>query len=277
LKNVRRETPWCFASSEPSALMRASTCFWFSVCGLGRNSSLETNCVGIGAAGLIYLGAFTMALAYLCLYAGLRTTTSAVAVLASLLEERAGGVPDLIAEVCRSAEAGGVTPEHVGEWLRRYLEISLAPLLRVFEHDGVSFEAHAQNSLLHTEDGWPARFWVRDMEGTSVSRSRLRRDLPDDSPLLYDDEQAWLRLRYHAVTNHLGQVVAALGRHGPADEATLWAAAGSVLAGLDCGPARDLVASPALPAKANLLSRFANRGEPPLYVDIPNPLFEVSS
>lgn len=37
-------------------------------------------------AGLLYLGAFTMALAYLCLYAGLRTTTSAVAVLASLLE-----------------------------------------------------------------------------------------------------------------------------------------------------------------------------------------------
>lgn len=37
-------------------------------------------------AGLVYLGAFTMALAYLCLYAGLRTTASAVAVLASLLE-----------------------------------------------------------------------------------------------------------------------------------------------------------------------------------------------
>ena len=47
-KNARRLTPWCFASRVPSSLMRASTCFCFSVWGGGVNSSLETNCVGMG-------------------------------------------------------------------------------------------------------------------------------------------------------------------------------------------------------------------------------------
>jgi L-2,3-diaminopropanoate---citrate ligase len=30
-----------------------------------------------------------------------------------------------------------------------------------------------------------------------------------------------------------------------------------------------------LPAKANLISRFTGRGERPLYVDIPNPMYEL--
>ena len=47
-KNARRLTPWCLASRVPSSLMRASTCFCFSVWGGGVNSSLETNWVGIG-------------------------------------------------------------------------------------------------------------------------------------------------------------------------------------------------------------------------------------
>ena len=40
----------------------------------------------VALATLAYLGVFTMALAYLLLYAGLRTTTGSAAVVASLLE-----------------------------------------------------------------------------------------------------------------------------------------------------------------------------------------------
>lgn len=35
---------------------------------------------------------------------------------------------------------------------------------------------------------------------------------------------------------------------------------------------QDLLTSATLPAKANLLSRFHQRGETPLYVEIPNPM-----
>lgn len=202
--------------------------------------------------------------------------SAAPRVVAGLLEEPARGVPALVEDVCRAAGSAGTPPpaEHVHAWLRRYLAISLVPLLEVFGSDGVSFEAHVQNTLLHTENGWPTRFWVRDMEGVSVSVSRARPDLVEPgSPVLYPDEEAAMRLRYHAVTNHLGHLVHVLARHCGVAEHELWRTAGAVLAASGSAPAADLLARPMLPAKANLLSRFACRGERPLHVDIPNPLF----
>jgi siderophore synthetase component len=197
-------------------------------------------------------------------------------VLAGLLEERDGDVPELVREVRLATRAVDPGPAQVATWLRQYLRISLLPLLDVFTTEGVSFEAHVQNSLLNTVDGWPERFWVRDMEGASVSRARLREPeaLPADSPLLYDDEEAWLRLRYHVVTNHLGHVVHVLGRHTSAGEAALWGVVRDVLARAGGEHASLLLDAPTLPAKANLVSRFAGRGERPWFVDIPNPLHE---
>lgn len=200
-------------------------------------------------------------------------------VVASLLEERPGGVPVLMRAVHRAwGRPGAPSAGHVENWLREYLCISLLPLLEIFDADGISFEAHVQNSLLHTDNGWPTRFWVRDMEGTSVSRKRLRRAVvPECSPLLYDDDEAWTRLRYHAVTNHLGHLLHVLSRHADVDEARLWRATRELLATGSTEVAWDLLTSPVLPAKANLISRFAGRAENPLYTDVPNPLFEVRS
>ncbi|WP_411135242.1 IucA/IucC family protein [Streptomyces sp. C10] len=199
-------------------------------------------------------------------------------VLAGLLEDRDGDVPDLIHEVRRCApDPDGADAGHVAAWLRRYLSISLVPLLEIFDRDGVSFEAHAQNSMLHTDGGWPTRFWVRDMEGTSVSRQRLRPGVvPPDSPLLYDHDEAWMRLRYYAVTNHLGHLINVLGQYTDAGEPLLWRTARETLAASGGEAAADLLQWPVLPAKANLVSYFAGRGENPLYVDAPNLLFEVN-
>lgn len=202
------------------------------------------------------------------------TNGQAPRVLAALLEDGPRGeAPQLV----RCAwEAGDVV-----QWLRRYLRISLFPLLSVFAADGVSFEAHVQNSLLCTEDGWPVRFWVRDLEGVSVSRDRIPAragsDAPaPESPVCYADAEAWLRLRYHAITNQLAHVVRILGRHTRIGERRLWGVAREEIA--TCASAHpyadDLLGAATLPAKANLLSRFSGRGERPLYVDVPNPLRE---
>ncbi|MGH8920381.1 MAG: IucA/IucC family C-terminal-domain containing protein, partial [Actinomycetes bacterium] len=214
------------------------------------------------------------------------TQPQAPQVVAALLEEGTDGAqPELIRYVQQAT--GQLVAEHVDEWLRRYLEISLLPLLAVFAAHGISLEAHVQNSLLHLEGGWPARFWVRDMEGTSVSRQRWlvagpRDAIPADSPVLYDDAEAWQRLKYYAVTNHPGHLVHVLGRHTHTDESRLWRTVRAVLRSAhphqyahSTQYVNDLIESPVLPAKANLISRFTGRGERPLYVDIPNPLYEV--
>ncbi|MGH3982626.1 MAG: IucA/IucC family protein [Pseudonocardiaceae bacterium] len=205
-------------------------------------------------------------------------------VVAGLLEENADGTEPELLRYVRQATArpqGQLPADHVAGWLRRYLEISLLPLLTVFTEHGVSLEAHVQNSLLHLEGGWPVRFFVRDMEGTSVSRQRCaagsRDGLPADSPVLYDDAETWLRLKYYVVTNHLGHLVHVLGRYAGIGEWRLWQVVRQLLSER-CGAdwcAADLLCSPVLPAKANLIGRFAGRGERPLYVDIPNPMHEV--
>ncbi len=195
-------------------------------------------------------------------------------VVAGLLEEQPdGGEPDLIRQV-RAAT------DHVEEWLRRYLTISAVPVLRMWQRHGLSLEAHTQNSLVHVDGGWPVRFFVRDMEGTSASRERLAGDqLTADSPVLYDDAEAWMRLRYYLVTNHLGHLVHVLGRYTEADERTLWSVVRDTLRDSASSShdtyTLDLLRSPTLPAKANLISRFTERGERPLYVTVSNPIHEV--
>lgn len=187
-------------------------------------------------------------------------------VLAALVEPGPHGEePALVADV-RASGAGAE------EWLRAYLRISLVPMLAIFATHGLGFEAHLQNSLLHTDEGFPTRFWVRDLEGAHVSRDRLPDGLAADSPLVYTEDEAWQRLRYHAVVNQLTTVVATLGAALAPGEAALWGVVADVLAEIGSPWADDLLTAAALPAKANLLSRFAQRGEHPLYVDLPNPI-----
>ena len=203
------------------------------------------------------------------------TRPQAPQVVAGLLEHGPNGEPPELIRYVRQATSD------VTEWVRRYLEISLLPLLAVFAAHGISLEAHVQNSLLHLEGGWPAWFFVRDMEGTSVSRPRwtaggLCDVISADSPVLYEDAEAWLRLKYYAVTNHLGHLVHILARHTRVGESELWRVVRDVVrAAQPDRYANDLLESPVLPAKANLISRFAGRGERPRYVDIPNPMCEV--
>ncbi|MBK1785284.1 IucA/IucC family protein [Prauserella cavernicola] len=185
-----------------------------------------------------------------------------------------GQAPRVLAGLLEDAAEVLPGPREADEWLRRYLDVALVPLLSVFATDGVSFEAHVQNSLLCTENGWPSGLWVRDLEGVSASRDRVRAGLVEaDSPVLYDEAEAWLRLRYHAVTNQLGHVVHVLALHTATSERRLWRLARDHLRAAP--EAGQLLACATLPAKANLLSRFTGRGERPVYVDVPNPLREL--
>ncbi|GLZ47688.1 L-2,3-diaminopropanoate--citrate ligase SbnE [Actinomycetospora sp. NBRC 106375] len=190
-------------------------------------------------------------------------------VLAALLEDGPGGEePPLMADV----RAAG----NVHAWLRRWLAVSLLPLLRLFGAAGIGFEAHPQNTLVVTDaSGWPTACWVRDLEGAHVRRDRMPPGLADDSPLVYPPAEAWQRLRYHAVVNHLALLVAVLGRCTVGEDA-LWDTVAATLAAVDdpdAAPwAADLLTSPTLPAKAHLRSWAVGRGEDPIYLDLPNPI-----
>jgi siderophore synthetase component len=171
-------------------------------------------------------------------------------------------------------------------WLERYLQLSLRPLTRLLVRHGVGLEAHAQNSLVALDDGWPARFVVRDLEGASLNRDHPRAGdrfgglVAADSPALYGEGEAWQRFAYYLLVNHLGQLVATLAEHLGPSEAELWAVVGALLAdeavrhGADpaAAPLRHLLDGAELPAKANLTSVLRGHSEQPAWVGIPNPL-----
>ncbi|TCP55760.1 siderophore synthetase component [Tumebacillus sp. BK434] len=205
-------------------------------------------------------------------------------VVASLLETRPGeATAPLYRFVEQAAQARGAAldADFVKAWLQQYVAISLLPLLDLFFRHGYSAEAHVQNSMVTLDHGWPARFYVRDLEGVSVSRAVAGDVLATGSVALYDDEQAWHRFKYYILVNHTGHLLHALAHDTGVSEQELWDVVGAAIQGHEGFASerarrgvRDLFTTPHFAAKANLISRFQERGETPHYVEIPNPLFQ---
>lgn len=206
-------------------------------------------------------------------------------VVATLLEHPPHAEEPLLMEAIRMAAKERNLPlsDFLLEWLERYIEISLVPLLSLFIERGISMEAHVQNSMVTLAKGWPECFYVRDLEGVSISRERAEQwnyyggRLAEDSCALYSDQEAWSRLKYYVVVNHFGHLLHTLAYCSKIDEEWLWQKAGDILRKNDLfrGAEKekyllDLLEGEGLPAKANMISSFQKRGESPLYVLAPN-------
>ena len=171
-------------------------------------------------------------------------------------------------------------------WLNQYLSISLKPILELFVQTGISLEAHVQNSLVLLKNGLPYKLYVRDLEGISIDRERaldlgwLNQIIPDTSPVLYSESEAWQRLQYYFLVNNLGHLIAVLSRNSEKDECFYWQIVRDFLiqeqARSNLVKLREfiqcLLTKKTLPAKANLSSRFLERSERPLYIQIINPI-----
>jgi siderophore synthetase component len=209
--------------------------------------------------------------------------SSSPMVVAGLLDpDPVDGVPPLVRAVQQATGGKG----DGRRWFESYVEVSLRPLVRLLVRHGIALEAHTQNSLVVLDDGWPARFVVRDLEGVSVNGDHPRGGeratglVAAGSPVLYPEAEVWRRFSYYGLVNHLGHVVATLAEHlGPA-EGELWSVVGAVVAdeavrhGSDpaAAPLRHLLDGAELPAKANLRSVLGGHSEHPTWVGVPNPL-----
>lgn len=209
------------------------------------------------------------------------------AVVAAFLEPplpgRTAPLAALVKRAARSRRAP-LTAAFVCAWLKRYLSVGLEPMLALFLEHGLSLEAHAQNTLIAFDEGWPWRCYVRDLEGTSLGRGRRSHEVAaalaghDADALTVDDAEAWQRLVYYLLVNQTAHLIATLAAHGPAEEWQLWQVVRAAIQDLPLAPGTEraaldeLLTRAVLPAKANLVSRFADRAERPIYVSIPNPL-----
>lgn len=240
-----------------------------------------------GYAGIAEAGDAILDPSITVMFRPLKLDPSSSFVLASLVESWPGErAPKLAQAIAESAQAGGTRElPDMQLWLERYLQLSMLPLLRVWDRYGISFEAHAQNSLLALKGGWPSAFYTRDLEGMSVDRQVAEAAgwigelLPENSPLLYNAAEAWRRTLYYYFVNHLGSLIHAWARCQNRPEGEGWDVVRHLLlaerarASARLLPYIDgLLTEQTLPAKANFSSCLVNKGDTPLYIMIANPM-----
>ncbi|MPQ98229.1 IucA/IucC family siderophore biosynthesis protein [Modestobacter sp. I12A-02628] len=110
-----------------------------------------------------------------------------LATMASLLHVDAAGRPFVSALVARS----GLAP---AQWLRRYLEAYLVPVLHCYYAHDLVFMPHGENLVLVLEDGVPVRVVMKDIGEEVVLMhpdtplpaevERIRADVPEELRLL---------------------------------------------------------------------------------------------
>ena len=192
------------------------------------------------------------------------------------------------------ADREGATTERAStEWFRRYLEISVRPVLWLYLVKGLGVEAHQQNAVVALDDeGYPAAFYYRDNQGFYFPESvysRVEAYLPgvgERAGTRCSDAVADERLRYYVVLNNALGVVNAFGSAGLVGERRLLRVLRKELE-----RARErydrpsstlldpLLEAPTVPCKANLLTRFRGLDElendlenQSVYTDVKNPL-----
>ncbi len=199
--------------------------------------------------------------------------------------------------VMRLAESEDRPVEEVAhDWFRRYLRISLRPILWLYLRRGIAVEPHQQNSVIELDGGYPARFLYRDNQGyyyRESAREDLERAMPgigERSETFCEESVSDERLRYYFFINNLFGVVNSLGCGGVADERALLAEIrrelehASEWASADSDLIPSLLDREKLPGKANLLTRFHDMDElvgdlatQSVYVEIDNPLATASA
>ncbi|WP_135852502.1 IucA/IucC family protein [Halorussus salinus] len=199
---------------------------------------------------------------------------------------RLGTVVETIAE-----REGRSTEEVSREWFRRYLEISLRPILWLYLERGLGVEAHQQNGVLALDEGYPDRFYYRDNQGYYFPESKydelddLLPGVGERADTICPDAVADERIRYYVVLNNVFGVVNVFGTAGLVDERDLLAILREELERCrefdrDSSSLLDgLLEDETLPCKANLLTRFHDMDElvgslenQSVYADVDNPI-----
>ena len=212
--------------------------------------------------------------------------------IVGLCQDSIGGnsrLGNIVLEI--AAREGRSTAEVSEEWFRRYLEISVRPVLWLYLTHGIGLEAHQQNSVLTLAEGYPDTFRYRDNQGyyfAESTQSDVEEYLPgvaERADTLVSDALADERIRYYVMLNNTFGVINAFGCAGLADERDLLAILREELESLaefereESSLVTSLLTERRLPCKANLLTRFRGMDEltgtlenQSVYSEVPNPL-----
>ncbi|MET0420393.1 MAG: IucA/IucC family protein [Acidimicrobiia bacterium] len=181
------------------------------------------------------------------------------------------------------------------EWFRRFCDVVVVSLVRLYVDVGLCFEAHQQNTLIEMEGGWPVRGVYRDSQGyfhRAAAHDDFVRVIPavgEVTESIFPEDLADERLVYYLFVNMTLGVVNALGTAGVVDEHVLLVDLRALLERERARPGRyppslldRLLDDGEWPCKGNLRTRFHGMDElvgdistQSVYVTVANPLQDV--
>ncbi|KAK1219366.1 hypothetical protein PQX77_017890 [Marasmius sp. AFHP31] len=143
-----------------------------------------------------------------------------VIICAALLDWGHSGIPDGVSAVEHILKLD--TEPKRRSFLDRYIRIACEALVPPLLHNGVAFEAHAQNLLARfdTSSGELLGFVIRDLGGLRVHPETLRAStgvnfefLPGHCVVTKTVEDAYPKLYHTLIHNHLQRLIRLLGMH----------------------------------------------------------------
>ncbi|WP_051313696.1 GNAT family N-acetyltransferase [Sporocytophaga myxococcoides] len=182
------------------------------------------------------------------------------------------------------------TEDLAKEWLKKYLRISLVPLIRIYNRFGLACEAHQQNIMVELDSiGFPKQLYFRDNQGYFFREGKaeelhfLLPDLGETSQSIIPEEYIHPKYTYYLLINNIFGIIGAFGSNGLANEEHLIKILIKELEALQIedttGLVEYLLYTRDWTAKGNLLTTLGNKDEarapienPAEYVDYPNPL-----
>lgn len=179
------------------------------------------------------------------------------------------------------------------DWFRQYLDITLQPMMWLYQTYGLALEAHQQNSVVRLENGYPAQFYYRDNQGYYYCQStlpRLQKLLPhinEKSHTVCPDAVVDERFRYYLFFNHLLGLIQSFGASRLVAEEKLLSQLREAIqkwVPTNREPStllHSLLHEPTVTCKGNLFTRLYDMDEligdvahQSKYVTIPNPLYK---
>jgi siderophore synthetase component len=191
----------------------------------------------------------------------------------------------VIASILRAARAH--TSDAKCHWLRAYADRLIHPVLYAYFHEGLIFEPHLQNVLVSLSGFMPTGVYLRDFEGTKLSRAGEASPFPTEvsrealDALSYTPDSGWKRVSYCLFVNNLCQAVHHIAGTDVALERMLWLEVRESLSafqrahgtGESAMVLEDLLNGTSLPAKAGLITRWRRQPDrEAIYVDMANPM-----
>lgn len=175
-------------------------------------------------------------------------------------------------------------------WFKQYLNITIRPLVGIFNKYGFGSEYHQQNMLVEFDANlFPSKLYFRDNQGCFFRQGKveeLQQIIPDfgkDSRSFIAESRIIDFWGYYLLVNHLLGIVNALGKNKLADEQVLISMIYESLKAEEESDTTGLIAhfinSVKLVVKCNLLTSLNNMDEasaprtnPAIYKSFPNPL-----